>query len=213
MPIILKKTLSEDCVFGIWKIEESSEELTASLQLNAEELNTLAGIKSESRLKHWLAVRVLLRSLLATDAYIVCENDADGKPFLPDYKNFISFSHSGDYAAVMLSKKQSVGIDIEQIKHRIKGVKHKFLTDLELAQKQIGDNTCGLYVCWCAKEAIYKWYGKKGLDFKQHIHIKPFKLKKDGALEALVILPSGTETLQVNYFKTSDDYMVAYLNH
>ncbi|MGF1923904.1 MAG: 4'-phosphopantetheinyl transferase superfamily protein, partial [Bacteroidia bacterium] len=93
-------------------------------------------------------------------------------------------------------------IDIELIKHKIKSIKHKFLSDLELAQKQVGDNTNGLYVCWCAKEAIYKWNGRKGLEFKQHIHVKPFKLKDEGVLQALVELPEGPKALDVSYFKT-----------
>jgi phosphopantetheinyl transferase len=85
------------------------------------------------------------------------------------------------------------------------------LSDIELAQKQIGDNTLGLYVCWCAKEAIYKWHGKKGLEFKKHIHIKPFKLKDEGSLQAIVELPEGIVTLEVNYFKTTDGYMLGYV--
>jgi len=94
---------------------------------------------------------------------------------------------------------------------KIKSIKHKFLSDVELAQKQIGDNTHGLYVAWCAKEAIYKWNGKKGLEFKQHIHIKPFKLKDEGSLQALVELPGGMKELTVNYFKTIDGYMLGYV--
>jgi phosphopantetheinyl transferase len=123
----------------------------------------------------------------------------------------ISISHSFDYAAVMVSKTKKVGVDIELIKHRIKSIKHKFLSDLELAQKQIGDNTDGLYVAWCTKEAIYKWNGTKGLEFKKHIHIKPFKLKEAGCLQALVETFEGTKELTVNYFKTSDGYMLGYV--
>jgi 4'-phosphopantetheinyl transferase len=59
----------------------------------------------------------------------------------------------------------------------------------------------GLYVCWCAKEAIYKWHGKKGLEFKKHIHIKPFKLKDEGSLQLhLVELPEGIAALEVTLF-------------
>ena len=137
--------------------------------------------------------------------------DDHGKPYLVNSNTHISLSHSYDYAAVIISKDKKVGVDIELIKHKIKSIKHKFLSDLELAQKQIGDNTNGLYVSWCAKEAIYKWYGRKGLEFKQHIHIKPFKLKDEGVLQALVELPEGTKALDVNYFKTKDGYMLGYV--
>ena len=97
------------------------------------------------------------------------------------------------------------------IKMKIKSIKHKFLSDVELAQKQIGDNINGLYICWCAKEAIYKWHGKKELEFKRDIHIKPFKLRDEGDLMAVVALPEGTRELEVNYFKTDDGYMLGYV--
>ena len=75
----------------------------------------------------------------------------------------------------------------------------------------MGDNTNGLYVAWCTKEAIYKWNGEKGLEFKKHIHMKPFKLKESGCLEALVELNTGVKALNVNYFKNDDGYMLAYV--
>jgi phosphopantetheinyl transferase len=106
---------------------------------------------------------------------------------------------------------KKVGLDMEIIKHKIKLIRHKFLSDVELAQKQIGDNIHGLYVCWCAKEAIYKWHGRKELEFKRDIHIKPFKLRDEGELTAVVDLPQGTKELNVNYFKTDDGYMLGYV--
>jgi len=104
-----------------------------------------------------------------------------------------------------------VGVDIELIKHKIKSIKHKFLSDIELAQPQVGDKIDGLYVCWCAKEAIFKWHGRKGLEFKRDIYIKPFKLKNEGKLTALVSLPEGNQELTVQYFKTQDGYMLGYV--
>jgi phosphopantetheinyl transferase len=149
--------------------------------------------------------------MLNTADYIDCQMDEHGKPYLVNSDTHISLSHSYDYAAVIVSKTKKVGIDIELIKHKIKLIRHKFLSDIELAQKQIGDNTDGLYVCWCAKEAIYKWHGKKGLEFKQHMHIKPFKLKTTGTLQALVDLPTGSKELPISYFKTNDGYMIGYV--
>jgi 4'-phosphopantetheinyl transferase len=211
MPIVYNKNVAENTVLAIWKIEENEEELIAGLQLKQHELDIISSLNNGKRLIHWLSTRLLLRKLLNTEQYIDCKFDEHGKPYLTNFDFQISLSHSYDYAAVMISKDKAVGVDIELIKHKIKTIKHKFLSDIELAQKQIGDNTDGLYVCWCAKEAIYKWYGKKGLEFLKHIHIKPFKLKNEGQLSAIVELPEKTRALIVNYFKTNDNYMLGYV--
>ena len=211
MPIVYQKNIDEQTSLAVWKIEETEEQLLCGLQLKQHELDVIASLSNGKRVLHWLSTRLLLRTMLNTSDYIDCQMDDHGKPYLVNSTMQISLSHSYDYAAVIISKDKKVGVDIELIKHRIKSIKHKFLSDLELAQKQIGDNTNGLYVSWCAKEAIYKWNGRKGLEFKQHIHIKPFKLKEEGTLQALVELPGGTKALDVNYFKTKDGYMLGYV--
>jgi len=211
MPIVLNKKIDDQTVLAVWKIEETEEQLLSSLQLKQHELDVIESLSAGKRALHWLSTRVLLRTMLNTADYIDCQMDEHGKPYLVNSDTHISLSHSYDYASVIVSKDKKVGVDIELIKMKIKSIKHKFLSDVELAQKQIGDNTNGLYVCWCAKEAIYKWHGKKGLEFKQHIHIKPFKLKDEGSLQAIVELPEGTKELAVNYFKTTDGYMLGYV--
>jgi phosphopantetheinyl transferase len=211
MPVVFSKKIDDQTMLSVWKIEETEEQLLSGLQLKQHELDLIATLSNGKRALHWLSTRLLLRTMLNTADYIDCQMDDHGKPFLVNSNTHISLSHSYDYAAVIISKDKKVGVDIELIKMKIKSIKHKFLSDIELAQKQIGDNTDGLYVCWCAKEAIYKWYGKKGLEFKQHIHIKPFKLKSEGDLNALVELPEGSKELTVNYFKTKDGYMLGYV--
>lgn len=211
MPVVFSKKIDDQTSLGVWKIEETEPQLLSSLQLKQHELDVIAGLGNAKRALHWLGTRVLLRTMLNTADYIDCKMDEHGKPYLVNSDTHISLSHSYDYAAVIIGRDKKVGVDIELIKIKIKSIKHKFLSDVELAQKQIGDNTDGLYVCWCAKEAIYKWHGKKGLEFKAHIHIKPFKLKKEGSLQAIVELPEGTRELTVHYFKTNDGYMLGYV--
>ena len=213
MPIVFNLKINAHTELAVWKIDEPRAQLIAGLQLKAHELAIIDSFKSEKRALQWLSTRLLLRTMLNTNEYIDCQMDIHGKPYLVNYDYHISLSHSYDYAAVMISRDVTikVGVDMEMIKHKIKLIKHKFLTDLELAQKQIGDNIDGLYVCWCAKEAIYKWHGKKELEFKRDIHIRPFKLKQQGELEVLVALPTDARTLTVSYFKTDDGYMVGYV--
>ena len=213
MPVVFDLKIDAHTELAVWKIEESHDQLMAGLQLKQHELDIIDSFKSDKRALQWLSTRLLLRTMLNTKEYIDCQMDDQGKPYLVNYDYHISLSHSYDYAAVMISRdpEKKVGLDMEIIKHKIKLVRHKFLSDVELAQKQIGDNINGLYVCWCAKEAIYKWHGRKELEFKRDIHIKPFKLRDDGELTAIVELPQGPKELNVNYFKTDDGYMLGYV--
>ena len=213
MPVTFNIKINAHTDLAVWRIEESHEQLMAGLQLKQHELSIIDSFKSDKRALQWLSTRLLLRTMLNTSEYIDCQMDEYGKPYLVNYDYHISLSHSYDYAAVMISRDSAVkvGVDMEVIKHKIKLIRHKFLSDVELAQKQIGDNINGLYVCWCAKEAIYKWHGKKELEFKRDIHIKPFKLRDEGELMAMVALPAGTKELHVNYFRTPDGYMLGYV--
>lgn len=211
MPVVFNKNIDEDTILAVWKIEETEAELLSGLQLKQHELDFISTLNSGKRLLHWLSTRVLLRTMLNTAEYIDCRMDEHGKPYLPDLDYHISLSHSYDYASVIIGKTKKVGVDIELIKPKIKSIKHKFLSDIELVQEQIVDNIDGLYVCWCAKEAIYKWHGRKGLEFKRDIYIKPFYLQTEGKLDSLVDLPEGTQELTVHYFKMTDGYMLGYV--
>jgi len=71
------------------------------------------------------------------------------------------------------------GIDLEKIDQRIARVKHKFMNKSEFDfagdEKQIELQT----LIWSAKEALYKVYGKKELDFKDHLQIYPFNINQN----------------------------------
>lgn len=211
MPVVFNKNIEEQTILSVWKIEETEESLLNGLQLKSHELEFISSLNSGKRLLHWLSTRLLLRRMLNTADYIDCRMDEHGKPYLVNADYEISLSHSFDYAAVMISKDKKVGVDIELIKDKIKKIQRKFLTDLELSQLKDEDKTLALYICWCAKEAIYKWNGRKGLEFKKHIHIYPFETADEGVIKARVQLPDGPAELLVEYFKIAEDYMLGFV--
>lgn len=211
MPVILNKIIDEHTRLAVWKIEETEEELFRGLQLKTHELDFIASLNNGKRLLHWLSTRLLLRTMLQTNDYIDSRMDDQGKPYLVNGDYQISFSHSFDYASVMISKDKQVGVDIELIKDKIQKIKNKFLKPEELSGLPEKDNTLALYICWCAKEAIYKWYGKKGLEFKKHIDIYPFTPQDAGMVKARAVLPEGEVMLEVPYFKVEADYMLGYV--
>ena len=84
-----------------------------------------------------------------------------------------SISHCGDFAAAIISEDKVVGIDVELIQPKIEFIKHKFLSEREQTLLP-ALNAQLLTLLWSCKEAVYKWYGRGGVDFKSHIVIKIF---------------------------------------
>ncbi len=211
MPITFYQDINSDTAIGLWKITENPTELEAQLQLKEHELKLLHSLGKEKRNLHWLATRVLLRKMINTNEYIDFRVDDNGKPYLANHPHHISLSHSYDYAAVMVSKTRKVGIDVEIIKPKIERVQSKFLADKELDFISDENRLEKLYVCWCAKEALYKLNGKKETSFKDHIAISSFAYADEGTLKAKIEKNNRTKSYVVN-FKKFEDYMLGYVS-
>ena len=209
MAIAYRQQVDDDTEFAIWKIEEEAEELYSKLQLDENEKAHYKKLSVGKRSLHWLGTRVLLRKMLHTDEYIDCKVDAHGKPYLVNLPYHISLSHSFDYAAVMISKRP-VGIDIEQVKDKVERIAHKFMREGELAFINDRDKINQLYVCWCAKEAVYKCYGQKEVSFADNILLEPFQFEGHGYVNAHLIKDDVNINYQVGYLQYHD-YMVGYV--
>ena len=210
MALVYQKEIQDSATLAIWKIEESAEVLVAKLQLDEQEQAYFESLGQHMRQLHWLATRVLLRTLLQTEHYIDCKADAHGKPYLVNFPHRISLSHSYDYAAVMISETLAVGIDIELIKPKIEALAPKFLTDTERSFIDPDHAVAHLYSCWAAKEDVYKLQGKSGISFKEHIHLQPFAYAENGTLRALLQSKEDTATLDVA-FERFGSYVLAYV--
>jgi len=209
MAIAYRQRIDDDMEFALWKIEEKAEDLYSQLQLNDEEKAYVEQISNGKRHLHWLGTRVLLRKMLITNDYIDCKVDEHGKPYLVTLPYHISLSHSFDYAAVMISKKHPVGIDIEQVKEKVERIAHKFMRPEELAFVDDRDKIEQLYACWCAKEAVYKCNGEKEVSFVDNIRLKPFDFEPKGSIEATLQKDSKNLTYHVGYLQY-EDYMIGY---
>jgi len=210
MAIAYRQRIDDDTEFALWKIEEKADELYVQLQLDEQEKDYVEHISNGKRHLHWLGTRVLLRKMLITNDYIDCKVDEHGKPYLVTLPYHISLSHSFDYAAVMISKKGPVGIDIEQIKEKVGRIAHKFMRPEELAFIKEPHQIQHLYACWCAKEAVYKCNGEKEVSFIDNITLQPFSFESQGIINAR--LQKGAKNLdyKVQYLQY-EDYMIGYV--
>ena len=211
MAVVYRHRVDDDTEFALWKIEEKAADLYKQLQLDEHEKAYFEKISTSKRHLHWLSTRVLLRTMLRTDEYIDCKTDIHGKPYLVNLPYHISFSHSFDYAAVMMSKKAPVGIDIEQIKEKVERIATKFMNPGEMAFISTDEHRIEhLYVCWCGKEAIYKCYGQKEVSFVNHISLAPFEFAKAGSVNARLHKGEVDLNYEVEYMQY-EDYMIGYV--
>jgi len=209
MALVYLRELDHGVRFAIWRIEETAEALLSRLQLNDREHALLSRLNKGKRTLHWLATRVLLREMLNTTGYIDCPSDENGKPYLANFPQRISLTHSFEYAAVMMSDVGEVGIDLELVKPKILRIADKFMKPDEL-EAIGGDYIDKLYACWCAKEAVYKLQGNKGVSFKDNMTILPFTFQDQGVLFLELSAPHRQETFKV-YYEKFQEYLLGYV--
>lgn len=212
MPLVYEKNIDTHTRFAIWKIAETADELLARLQLNPDELAFLKKLNKGKRTLNWLGTRVLLRTMLHTTGYIDCPSDANGKPYLSNFKDKISLSHSFDYAAVMMSDRYEVGIDMELVKPKIDIISKKFMTSIELDHIGPQDRVDKLTACWCAKEAVYKLQGNKGVSFKDNMLVEPFKFEPAGGHLFTRLSGSKLDGRYKVYYERFGEYMLGYVD-
>ncbi len=118
------------------------------------------------------ATRVLLTQLLGTPVFTLAYH-ATKKPFLMDRSEHISISHSHDKLAIIINEKENTGIDIELLRDKVIKIRHKFLSGMEMDFAK--ENIEKLITIWAAKEAMYKIYGLKQLDFRKNLFVEDFE--------------------------------------
>ncbi len=210
MALVYLRELDNDTRFAIWRIEETAEDLISRLQLDAREKEVLSKLNKGKRTLHWLATRVLLRHMLDTPGYIDCPSDENGKPYLANFPYKISLTHSFDYVSVMMSANREVGIDLELIKPKILRIANKFMKDEELALIDPAHEILQLYACWCAKEAVYKLQGNRGVSFRENMTILPFEYQNQGVLSLRLESEDRNHTFRVHY-ERFQEYMLGYV--
>jgi len=177
MPLFYQQDINEDTRLAVWKIEETEAFFESRVPIKKDVSHP------HKRLQH-LAGRFLLPFLFQDFPLREIIIADTRKPFLKDEKYHFSISHSGDFAAAIVSTRRRVGIDVEVIVPKIERIRHKFMSEDEYvmakkkwasdAQSQDQENKIWALqtMIWSAKESIYKWYGDGLVDFKEHMVLR-----------------------------------------
>jgi phosphopantetheinyl transferase (holo-ACP synthase) len=149
------------------------ETINSDLRLGLLDLDAFSGPGNieQKREVEARGIACLLKELFP-DQPVDLQYTPEKKPHLKNCDCHISISHSHNMLAILVSRTHSTGVDVELIREKVINIKHKFLNEQEL--KFAGSNVEKLTTLWAAKEAIFKAYGKKGVEFSTNISIDPF---------------------------------------
>jgi 4'-phosphopantetheinyl transferase len=208
MPLYQLRQINAHTHLGIWQIQETPEKLSEALAVLAPAL-PVPPFASAKRQREWLASRLLAYTLLLkfTPAYHPLAYDPYGKPGFLTGPCRLSITHSGEWAAVIVSSTCEVGIDLELISSRIKDIAPKFLSSRELMGA--GEDTEKLSILWSSKETLYKLYSRKKLIFKEHLQVEIGCLTTAGQVSARVVTPHFERLYNINYEKLNG-YILTY---
>lgn len=193
---------------GLWQMDESPEQL---FDLYPHLLPYRSSLddkyKNDGRKLEFLAIRALMYEMLrvngASKGLLTHAGDfthnGQGKPLFRGYH--VSISHTKGYAALILSKKSEVAVDIEYMSDRVERIASKFLRKDERA-----DSLDAKLVHWCAKETVFKLFSEENLLFED-MRVKPFDTMADWACD-VENLKSG-KTARVD-FELAMDFVLTY---
>jgi len=209
VPIIHHQSIEPQGNWAIWEIREAESWFRAHLQLFDVEEAMIGEMNSQRRLE-WLAARQLLHEVLGDQDRTPCLKDTNGKPYLEDRAIHLSMSHSHDLASVILAP-VPVGIDVQYRVAKLQRIASKFVTDKEVDVYPGKPDLDFLHILWSAKECIYKAYGKRGLDFREHLHVYLDEwVQEIGTCEGFLIKGDFEARYNIHYEWFEPGYVLVY---
>ncbi|MBA3828712.1 MAG: 4'-phosphopantetheinyl transferase superfamily protein [Taibaiella sp.] len=170
MPLYKEWEYANDTLAAIWHITEPEAFFT-------EATGIISDIKNEKRRMERLAGRYLLQLLEEEFPLHHIHPDEHDKPRVHNDEFLFSISHSWPYVAVAVSRTEECGIDIQAWHKNIERIQHKFLSVEE--QSIFGADTNRITMAWTAKEAAYKWNGRRAVEFIENLPVTFLSKKQD----------------------------------
>lgn len=172
MPLVFHRPLFPEAnptgELGVWRIDETEEALREMLELHPAEDHQLQKIKGEGRRREFLAARELLHQMSGRPYRGALIKDDYGKPHLQDSDHHVSISHSQDLSAAV-AHLRPCGIDVQLFVNRIHRLAPRFMGPREQVFLTDANRLIFQHLVWGAKEAMYKAYGRREIDFREHL--------------------------------------------
>ena len=206
---IAQTFLQNQNILVVVPLQEDSESLLSRLSFKDRYLPVIEKM-TENRKREWLTIRVLIKELLGEEKEILY--NSLGKPYLSDNSFFISISHTKGYAALILNKENEVAVDIERITSKVENIRKRFVNEEEEKALSQSNERINLLLFWSAKESLFKRLCVENVDFKTHLHIRPFEpvLGEWSSFDAYETRTKNQNCFTIQYF-VHEDYVLTYI--
>jgi len=210
MGLFLNDIIDDQDHLAIWHCDENITDLESkffSKASNQVDYTNYHEIKLEKRKKHWLATRLAIRAIKKEDHSIIY--DEHGAPWIEIEGWEISISHSGEWVAVLLSKKSLLGVDLQVFNSKINNIAKKFTCTKEFENWQENNNEDYLHALWTIKESVYKAF-KHSQAFKKikalpnwpfKSHLIPCEVERNGKRYEIVVNHKKMENFYLSYVR------------
>jgi len=206
---IIKEIENEQgATLAICEYSENDRYYIDALQIPSKDVAVLETMNSRRR-QEILTSRFLLQHLTGKSIWSSFLKDAYGKPYLKDSNSYISLSHSHKRSAAILSDKR-VGIDLQKHVLKINRIKNKYLNPNELQSINKIDEVFVLHLYWGAKESMYKSYGKKEVNFKEHLFVDYIEKVQDSGKFSSKMIKDDFKASYTMYYEKLDDFYLVY---
>lgn len=209
MPGILHRQLTPYGELGLWRISEPEAWFLNQLFLYPAELRQLEQMKGRRRLE-WLAARQLVHDMSGRDQRGAFIKDQYGKPHLEGSAWHISISHSADLSAAVVAP-MPCGVDIQFIVPKITRLAPKFMRPEETESLRSETLVEHLHVYWGAKEALYKAYGRREIDFRAHLRVQPFTFREMGGYTSAFVNKGDISQRYRLHYELRDGFVLTYV--
>ncbi len=204
MPILHHLKPDTGTEIAIWDVVESEAELMGYLKPSPGEVDRFEAM-GEKRRREYLGIRCCLKHLGIREK--ICYTSR-GKPCLKS-RGHISISHACSQVALIVSRDQRVGIDIEKIRGKIAEVASKFVNEAEQNFIPNSKKLDYLHIIWGAKEGLYKiGGGRRFVSFRNHMFVKPFALDEKGRFQCWIKDGARSACFDGFYRRIEDVYVV-----
>ncbi|MFC3810764.1 4'-phosphopantetheinyl transferase family protein [Lacihabitans lacunae] len=169
MPVFINKIIDNQIHVLVWQVRETYHEALVLAKLSELGKQELESIANEQKRIEFLISRIAIKELASrlNIDFSGIGKDEHGKPFLINSHWEISITHTVDFIGVVFREKLPLGMDIEKPQNKMLKVLPRLMVDSEI--ELMGDSLEYATIFWSAKEALYKLYGKRKVDFKENL--------------------------------------------
>lgn len=157
--------------------------------ITAADVASASRFQCDKRRKEHLSWRRIVRRELGRGV-VIDYNDV-GAPVVDTLDTYISVAHAKEQMVAVAIADERVGVDVESLERDFGRAASRYMSDDEM---RLSDNGWWYAMVWSAKEAMYKLYGRRGVDMRDELRVISYD---DAASRAVGMLGDNSVVIDI----------------